>query len=388
MLLTLTIVFWLIAAFWLFSAVVNTILVRRLAPLDSLDSRDAETEAPTVSVVIPARDEADAIAAVARSFLMQEGVSLQLIVVDDRSADATTDALQAIAMEDPRLEPVRIDALPIGWLGKSHALLVGSQRAMGAWILFADADTTLLTPDVLRRTIELARVEGAEHVCLFPFIPAQSVWSKAMACAFFIGAARRLDQVNHDRPGSYFGVGAFNLVKTDLYRSFGGHEPLKLEVIDDVHIGALVRRAGGRSRFRTAFDDVQTTWGSSVSQLVRVLEKNLFAAVRYSAAMMLGYTSLFLVLWGGAVLGPVVAVVMGVWTPIAAAAALLLSAVPAAMVARRFGWSARVALLTPIVMPVLIYAAIRSMLLTLRRGGVAWRDTVYPLAELKAGRFR
>lgn len=384
----LDILLWLIAAIWILSAVSNSVYGRRLAALDSLSPDWRRDPFPSVSVIVPARDEAQRIEATARSFLAQHAVDMQLIVVDDRSSDDTMSVLKRIAAEDSRLEPMRIDDLPEGWLGKCHALNSGARQARGDWLLFADADTLFHSPDTIRRAVDLAQAHQADHVCLIPRLGARTLWARAAACGFIMSVARRLDRVNRDKGQSYFGAGAFNLVAAETYRSFDGHTPLRLEVLDDINLGALVRRAGGRSRLRTAFDDIETSWGATIREMIAILEKNIFAFHGYRPLLMLSIGAVFTVVWAVAALGPVWSLLTGSAAPTAAFIAMLLSGASTSRVAHQLGWSSRAALLSPIVSIIFIYAGMRSMLATLGRGGVQWRDTFYPLSQLRNGRFR
>lgn len=383
----LSVAFWIIAAGWTFLAIRSWAQIRRLRALPAAPAEIGADEA-SVTVVIAARDEASRIVRTIRAALAQRQVKLEVVLVDDRSVDETGETLRAIMREDSRLHHVRIESLPAGWLGKCHAMHTGAAGAGSEWLLFADADTTLRDPDTLRRVVQTARTEHADHACLLPRMPARTPWAQAMTCALLLLAVDRLDRVQRDQPGCYFGVGAFNLVRSSLYHSFGGHEPLKLEVLDDVHLGALVREHGGRSRFFTAFTEVETTWGGTVRELVQVLEKNGFAALRYSAALVVVYVGLFLLGWGGALLGPAFSVATRGVAPSAAFLAMMLLIAPAMNVAHRLGFPRAVAALALLSLPILIYAGLRSTALTLGRGGVRWRDTFYPLAELRAGRFR
>ena len=125
-------------------------------------------------------------------------------------------------------------------------------------------------------------------------------------------------------------------------------------------------------------------WGKTVRSMVKIMEKNYFAALDFRLGLALA-GSLFVVvvlailvagLWGGTPLG------------IAAALSPFTLAVPGAILARRVGWPWPSALLMPIMVPVFVYALARSTWITLRQGGVRWRDTFYPLQTLKTGMVR
>ena len=119
-------------------------------------SSTSETS-PSVSIVVAARNEERNIRAALQSLLALNYPQLQLIVVNDRSDDNTGAILDEMAISDPRLEIVHVTNLPSAWLGKNHALWIGSQQASGGLLLFTDADV-VMTPDTLTREIGRAHV--------------------------------------------------------------------------------------------------------------------------------------------------------------------------------------------------------------------------------------
>ena len=104
--------------------------------------------APLISICIPARNEENNIRNCIESALAQDYPNLEVIVLDDRSTDATLTQLREIASRDSRLLPVSGSDLPEGWAGKPHALFQASAVAHGEWLCFVDADT-LLKPNAL-----------------------------------------------------------------------------------------------------------------------------------------------------------------------------------------------------------------------------------------------
>jgi hypothetical protein len=338
---------------------------------------------PRVSAVLAARDEAARIENTARHLLAQRDVFVEVIVVDDRSTDATSEILRRLANEDARIKPRRIETLPDGWLGKCHACHVGASQAAGDWILFTDGDCWM-KPDVIARALAAAEREQVAHVTLTPGIALETAGAAAWHLLFLMSMADWISGVNRNRPGRYLGMGAFNLVRAPAYRASGGYEALRLTVLDDVKFGLVMRRAGYRTHAFLGGDDVECHWGATVGHMVKVMEKNYFAALefRMSAALLLGLGAPLV--WFGAVLGPFTG------TPAGAAAGLALCSLilPTAILARRLNWPWRFAALTPLVFPALFYAALKSALMTLRQGGVRWRGTFYSLECLRAGTLR
>jgi glycosyltransferase involved in cell wall biosynthesis len=277
----------------------------------------------------------------------------------------------------------RVEALPDGWLGKCHACLVGASVATGDWILFTDADCWL-KPDVIARALSVAKREGVDHITLTPGVLPETPGARAWHLAFLMSLADWISRVNRDLPKRYLGMGAFNLVRMDAYRECGGYEALRLTVLDDVKLGLLLRRAGKRTRAFIGGDDVECHWGTTVRGMVKIMEKNYFAAIEYrlAAALVLGIGGPLL--WGVALVGPFTGTIAGT----AAGSALLLLMLPAGIFARRLGWSFSGAALTPFIYPVLFYSVLNSALVTLRQGGIRWRGTFYPLDSLRRGTVR
>ena len=335
------------------------------------------------SVVIAARDEEGRIEQTLRQLLEQRGVELEVIVVDDRSTDGTGEILGRVAREDARLQIRRVETLPEGWLGKCHACHIGASAATGDWILFTDADCWF-KPDVILRAVRVAERDGADHVTLTPGTLLESPWARAWHVLFLTGFLNWISGVNRDRRRAYIGMGAFNLVRAAAYRQCGGYQALRLTVLDDVKLGLLLRRAGKRTRAFLGVHDVECHWGTTVREVVKILEKNYFAALDFRTWLALA-AGLALIL----ILGTVVA---GLFTATAAGLAAGLSPLslilPAGVLARRLGWSWRCALCMPFMFPVFLYALLNSTLVTLRQGGVRWRDTFYPLDTLRAGNVR
>src|SRR5687768_12486517 len=122
---------------------------------------------PRLSIVVAARDEERNIEAALGSVLAQGYPALEVVVVDDRSTDATGSILHRMELRHPRLRVIRVDDLPDGWLGKNHALQVGAAAAAGEWLLFTDADV-VLAPGTLERAIGFAAARGVDHLAVAP----------------------------------------------------------------------------------------------------------------------------------------------------------------------------------------------------------------------------
>ncbi|MCI5159154.1 MAG: glycosyltransferase family 2 protein, partial [Candidatus Electrothrix sp. AUS1_2] len=120
---------------------------------------------PSVSVIIPACNEEQELETALTSVLSLDYPNLEIIVLDDRSTDATPQILDRMASQHPRLRVIHITELPAGWLGKNHALHLGAARATGEYLLFTDADVHY-TPDTLRRAVARMETRTLDHLSL------------------------------------------------------------------------------------------------------------------------------------------------------------------------------------------------------------------------------
>jgi hypothetical protein len=345
----------------------------------------AGREPANVSVVLAARDEAARLETAVRRLFSQLGVRLEVVVVDDRSRDATPEILARLRSEFAAFKTLRIDVLPGGWLGKCHALARGSELATGEWLLFSDGDVWL-APDAIYRAVAAAERAGADHVALTPhmrpahgrapsflyqacMIPLQSLLTLPLALA------------NRDHPLGFAGIGAFNLVRAARYRAFSGHQPLRLEVADDMKLGLLVRRSGGRTRVFLGDADVQVDWASDVRGIVRALEKNSFAALEYRTGAAAAATLLWAALWLGGLAGLVSTSGAGAF----AGFGLLSSSLVGVAQARLTGYGIAAGVALPLSQVFGWITLWNSVVRTLRQGGIYWRDTFYSIEELRRG---
>jgi glycosyltransferase involved in cell wall biosynthesis len=374
---------WIVAAVWLTGAVPTARFLRQARLADRAgDVPDPETW-PTVSVIVPARDEAQRVEQALRSLARSDYPALEVIVVDDRSSDGTAEIVDRVAAEEPRVEALHVSDLPEGWLGKCHAMHVGARRASGEILVFTDGDV-VFAPEALRLAVRYVLGRRLDHLTLIPGLTPGGYWEDAIksyfAMLFVFGTrAWRATSTSKD---VYVGAGAFNLVRRAAYEAIGGHAPLRLEVADDLMLGKRIKRAAYRQEALLAPDHLQLAWHQGVRGYVRGLEKNGFASLGYSFPFVLVITGFIGVLYTAPYLGVLAfrdARVIGY-----AASVVVMHAIfgyVASFVRNR--WFMTPAL--PVAAFVYLWAVWRSTLITLRQGGIRWRDTFYPLDLLRRG---
>jgi glycosyltransferase involved in cell wall biosynthesis len=370
----------------------RVVALARMARLPILTDVEPELPAgrpwPTVSVVVACRDEAAGVEQATISLLRQDYPALELVAVDDRSTDGTGQILDRLAGADGRLRVVHVRDLPAGWLGKTHALQRGAEIATGAWILFTDADV-VFSPDALRRAMAWAVAEDAGHAVAMPHFVAPGFLERCFVAVFgvFFLVDRRPDRLDRPRSRAYIGVGGFNLVRTDAYRAIGGHQALRLEVVDDVKLGLLLRRQGVRQRCADSGNLVRVRWQRGFVASMRGLVKNFFAGLEFRYGMvaltalgvpMLTTFPLAYLLLGGQP-----------WMRVLAAIAWVLPTYATGQTARRLaGGTGFEGLALPFAGLCLGAVSLASAAAVTLRGAVVWRGTRYPLSELRAGCVR
>lgn len=339
---------------------------------------------PSVSLIVAARNEERHLAAALRSLLALDYPALSITVVNDRSTDGTGDILAALAAEAPQLTVLTVEQLPPGWLGKNHALHLAATGARGDWLLFTDADV-VFQPAALKRAMAHALAKRLDHLAVAPQPHLRGWMLSSLVVAFSIyftlwvraWAIRRVGNSAH------VGIGAFNLVRAKAYWAAGGHEAIRLRPDDDLKLGKRIKQSGFRQGLASGLGVVGVPWYGSVGEMVRGLEKNAFAGVEYRPLAVLGASLAVLGLhvWPFIALG--VAGGPARWLYWAASCTLWGTAAAAA---RALGLPSWCGLGFPVAAVLLVGIQWRSMLCNYYHGGIRWRDTFYPLAELRSNR--
>jgi glycosyltransferase involved in cell wall biosynthesis len=376
---------WIVALSWTSRVIAAYLGLPKIANL-ALPEFDREAEGnPQIVVVVPARNEQAHVRACVESLLAQDYANLRVIAVDDRSTDGTGAELDALAADNPeRMRVMHISDLPAGWLGKSHAMHSAAQEAIvrdGAeYLLFTDADI-YFRADALRRSLAYTVAVEADHMVLAPTMISRR-WDEAAVLGYFqvlnLWAARAW-RVANPKTRDALGIGAFNLVRASAYQKVGGFASFPLAVLEDLTLARRMKRAGFKPRVAFGIDMVKVHWAAGTAGLVGVMTKNLFAVFNYRIPLLFCGVAWMVVFC----LAPFVEV----WVPgfrLPGALTLAAMACGYKLLRRVSNLRARNIVFAPYAIAVFIYTLLRSMLVTLRQGGVIWRGTFYSLAELRA----
>ena len=357
---------------------------------------------PRVSIIVPARNEEETIEQALGTLLALDYDNYEVIAVNDRSTDSTGEIMERVAQSekaqnprpvppkngDARMGPLFLRVvhhrdLPAGWLGKTHAMWTAANQASGEWLLFTDADV-LFKPNSLRRALAYAESERADHVVLFPRMimkrPGEYMMIAFFQTMFMFG--HRPWKVADPSTDDHMGVGAFNLVRRRVYDAVGTYEALRMEVLDDMKLGKVVKKAGFAQRNVFGGDLISIRWAKGAMGVVNNLTKNFFAVLSFQwprtlvSAFGLAFLNLmpFVGLWAA-----------HGWARAPYAIALSSMFVIYVGMSLRSGVPPYYFFLHPVSTVLFIYTLLRSMVLTLWDDGITWRGTKYPLEELRKG---
>ena len=349
--------------------------------VDLNDQHGESSSATTVSIIVPACNEEEKIEAGLRSLAAQNHEQLEIIVVNDRSTDGTGEVIDRVRDEFPQIRRIDIEELPPGWLGKPHALHRGAEVATGDYLLFTDADVVLETTTI-SRAVTAMKQKNLDHLALvFKNSTSGGLLNAIVAdigagLLWLIKPWRAL--VRESR--FFVGVGAFSMVRADVYRTIGQHEQIRMQVIDDLFLGKLIKRGGYRQECMDGRGFVEVPWYQSVNELISGLMKNVFAFFNYNLWFMLfGLLALGLVVvlpyWGalfyeGAVrwffIGAIAVRVLGIGVGL----------ISSGVEKRALCWL----LVTPFIV---LYIIMRATMSALVQGGISCRGSFYPLDQLR-----
>lgn len=384
---------WLVTVLWL---VRTRALMRRMDEVPDLSEVEWDlcpTRAPGLIVAVPARDEASeenaqTVRTALETLLAQDYEWLRVVAVDDRSEDGTGALLDEMAAAQAgRMDAVHLTEIPEGWLGKTFAMEVATQRSRSDYVLFTEADVWI-SPSMARRALAFAELAEADHVVVAPTRETKT-WGERTILGFLqvvsLWVVRPWRVADPEAKWDVAASGAFSLVRREALEELGGFAPQRLAVADAVTLGRRVRAAGMRQRMAFAPgmvlpggrpDPEKKEWRAF--QVIRRLSREMFALVNFriwlAAGMGLAGVVLFVVPLASLGWYPTIFPGVTALCCVAVCYRILggLSGIPA-----RYGW------MYPLGAAAVAWAMLRSVAGTWWRRGVRWRGTVYPLRELR-----
>ena len=219
--------------------------------------------------------------------------------MDDQSADRTGAILSELALRMPKLKILAAGELPPGWVGKNHAVSLGAAKAKGEWLLFTDADTYHV-PGAVRRALADAVENNAALVSYSPEQEMEKWWERALILQVYWMLSKRypFEKVNDPALPDAAANGQFILIRREVYESVGGHQAIAGELLEDVALARLVKRAGFRLYFASGLGIVRTRMYRSSGAMWDGWTKNLYALLGKSVFALFGELSSGFVLAG------------------------------------------------------------------------------------------
>lgn len=354
---------------------VNAPLLERCEP-----GKEALSAYPLISVCVPARNEQRDIEACLRTLLSQDYPNFEVIVVDDNSTDDTPNIIESLQQHHSNLIAIRGAALPEDWYGKPFALHQAARKAQGELLLFTDADP-VFHPNALTTAVRMMQKHRADMVSLLPGAEFGSFWERAVQPVIFatIAALTRFRKVNDPGSSAAMGVGAFILLRRDVYDRVGGHEALKQTILEDIGMARLVKRSG----FKIIIADGKTVYSIRMYHSFREIwlgwRKNVFLAMKKSI-----FKTFYNIFWmTGFMVTPWLMLATHLWLESSliglaiACAGVGLVLVTEWVVCHELKLDKRYALLFPLGALVMAAIMINSMVHVLFRGQTEWRGRTY-----------
>ncbi len=269
---------------WIAVIIFNIVKMRGVPRLEPESAALFPSDAPLVSILVPARNEASRILEVAiRSIANQDYPNFEIIVVDDRSTDDTYAILESIASAVPRVRAIRGTKLPAGWAGKPWALEQAKRASTGTWILATDADV-IFEPAAVRAAMTVAFRRRLDAVTLLPDIGTGNFWTRIVmpVAAWMIAVVLPVDKTNDPSSPVALGCGGFFLIRRSVHDAIGGYLAIRDQVIDDVATARALKAAGHAMRAEAGQNLLHTPMYETLGELWNGFAKNAFAGSDHS----------------------------------------------------------------------------------------------------------
>lgn len=348
-----------------------------LNSIEQLKAQPIIAVQPPLAIIVAVRNEEEDLEKALQSLCNINYTNHRLIVVNDRSTDRTAEILARF--NHPKLTIITIDTLPDGWLGKNNALYQGYKNSTEEWMLFTDADVEF-HPDAISRAFGFVEKRRLDHLSIMFDARSRSTLLNSVLATFMMMLLiiiRPWDAKRPRRSGS-IGVGAFNLIKRTAYEQAGTHVKVRLRPDDDLQLGRNIKRAGLRQDALKGTGYICLEWYKNVGQFINGLMKNSFAAGNYNAFRSIAdiLASLLIV----ALPLPVMFIFGDTHIRLMAGLILIIQIGFMGIVTTKKWWYA---LMIPFSGFLMAYIVARSAFITLKQGGIYWRESFYSLAMLK-----
>ena len=253
----------------------------RCSPSLDREPEEVPPEPPLVSVIVPARNEAHNIERCVRSILASQWPALEVIVVDDRSEDATGALARAMAASDARVRVTDGAPVPDGWFGKQWACAQGASAARGSTLIFTDADT-VHAPTLIPRSMHAIRVRALDFLTVGGFQELGTFWERVVMpqvlymIATRYGGAGAVNRARRSR--DKIANGQYMCFTRACYDAIGGHASVRGKAAEDLALAQLVHARGMRGELVMGEHALSTRMYTSLADIVNGWTKNMVTA--------------------------------------------------------------------------------------------------------------
>ncbi len=253
------------------------------------------TDLSDITVVIPARDEAEVIETTLLA-LAEQGPGLKIIVIDDESTDGTGDVVRKLNLEN--LKIIASKPLPEGWSGKLWAQQQGLHEVRTSHTLLLDADIVLL-PGMINSLKSKQQAEGLQLVSLMAQLRFSSFWEKLLmpAFIFYFKMLYPFALANNAKRKTAAAAGGCILVNTDCLYKIGTMEAIKDAVIDDCTLAKKIKSAGFKTWVGLTHGAISQRPYASLSDIWEMVARTAYSQLFYSVALLLLCTVILVLMY-------------------------------------------------------------------------------------------
>jgi chlorobactene glucosyltransferase len=240
---------------------------------------------PSVSVIIPARNEEDNIERCLLSVLMQNYSNFEVVAVDDNSEDTTLELMKHIKSKQEfsqKLKIISLPAKPEDWMGKTWASQQGYMNCAGDILLFTDADSLFESRHTIELTVRQMLLDKLDALTGVPYLPLIDFWSKAVMPVwnlFSVIFGRGIAEANDPESKVAFVMGSFFMIRKAIFEEIGTFRAVRSEIQEDRALGSLLKRSPYRMKMFKIDNLVSALWSRDVSTLWHGIHRTLTPAL-------------------------------------------------------------------------------------------------------------
>jgi chlorobactene glucosyltransferase len=263
---------------FLINFILNNILFKNIAGYSLPESFIKQR--PLISIMIPARNEAENIKTCVSSLLKQDYSNIEILVLDDNSTDDTSLIVKRISEKDGRVKLINGKPLKEGWIGKSYACHQLAKHAKGEYLLFTDADT-LYFKNAVSSTVGCLIKNKLDALSAIPKQIMVSIHERLVVTWVHFGILSLLPliMVKKSRyPLFCTANGQCMLFKREVYRKIGGHRSIKTKILEDIHISKQVKRYGYKFMIFDGSKNIYCRMYRNFRGLIKGFSRFMFAA--------------------------------------------------------------------------------------------------------------